>query len=60
MRWTGCSQALRTDVPKMNFFFLESIVYFSKYDVNQRTGGSLNHKILKIQKADEIYCTATL
>ena len=59
-RWTGCSQALRTDVPKMNFFFLESIVYFSKYDVNQRTGGSLNHKISKIQTADEIYYTTTL
>ena len=45
MRWTGCSQALRTEVPQMNFFFFESIVYFSKYDVNQRTGGSVNHKI---------------
>lgn len=44
-RWEGCSQALRTEVPQMNFFFFESIVYFSKYDVNQRTGGSLNHKI---------------
>ena len=39
-RWTVCSRALRTEVPKMNFFFLESIVYFSKYDVNQRTRDS--------------------
>lgn len=29
-----------SEVPKTNFFFLESVVYFSKYDVNQRTRDS--------------------
>lgn len=29
-----------SEVPKTNLFFLESVVYFSKYDVNQRTRDS--------------------
>lgn len=42
------------DISKMRFFLLEWVTYFSAFDMNQRTGDSLNHKIKKVWRSDGI------